>query len=86
MITEIWGITPDAMVFLKNISPNPLNASIPSSILAPPESFMLMNGAPIFIAISITFVIFFACISPREPPITVKSCDETYTRRPFTVP
>lgn len=41
--------------------------------LAPPESFKPITGAPTRIAISCTLHIFFACVSLKEPPKTVKS-------------
>ena len=40
---------------------------------APPESLMPMTGAPILRAISCIWAILWACISPRDPPSTVKS-------------
>jgi len=57
-----------------------------SWIRAPPESWMPTMGQPAFRAISCTFTIFWACISPSEPPITVKSWEKAYTVRPSTVP
>jgi hypothetical protein len=45
-----------------------------------------MNGAPVDIARSWTLQIFWAWISPSDPPNTVKSCDATNTLRPSTVP
>jgi len=35
---------------------------------------------------SMTFQIFFACISPSVPPAEVKSCEAANTVRPFTLP
>ena len=43
-------------------------------------------GQPKRMAMSMTFTIFSAKASPREPPNTVKSCENTNTRRPSTVP
>ena len=45
-----------------------------------------MIGHPVFVAISITLQIFWACASPRAPPNTVKSCAKTYTVLPLIVP
>src|SRR5438128_2646591 len=45
-----------------------------------------MTGAPTFIAVSMILTILFACISPRLPPKTVKSCEKTKTVRPSIVP
>ena len=53
---------------------------------APPESLSPTIGAPAFIARSITLQIFRACASASEPPNTVKSCANTKTVRPWTVP
>src|ERR1043166_9229355 len=36
---------------------------------APPESFRPMIGAPFFIARSMIFTIFAACVSVSEPPL-----------------
>src|SRR2546427_12631638 len=58
----------------------------PSWIRAPPLSFRPINGAPTFIAVSMILTILFACISPRLPPKTVKSCENTKTVRPSIVP
>src|SRR2546426_7419569 len=58
----------------------------PSGIRAPPLSFRPMTGAPTFIAVSMILTILFACISPRLPPKTVKSCEKTKTVRPSIVP
>ncbi len=83
---ENWGITPLAFTFLKKMFPYPERASTASWIRAPPESLMPMQGAPLVRARSSTLQIFFACISPSEPPITVKSWLNTYTIRPSMVP
>ena len=53
---------------------------------APPESLMPMTGQPILAARSITLHIFSLITSPSEPPKTVKSCENTHTRRPSIVP
>ena len=45
-----------------------------------------MTGHPVFVAISITLQIFWACASPKAPPKTVKSCAKMYTILPFIVP
>ena len=73
MMAEIWGITPEARVFCLNIFPNPARASVASWIRAPPESSMPTMGAPVFKAMAWTLAILLACISPRDPPSTVKS-------------
>jgi hypothetical protein len=74
MIAEICGTTPDASVLRRNMSAYPPSESTPSWMRAPPESFNPTMGAPIFIAWSMTFTIFAALVSEREPPNTVKSC------------
>ena len=68
------------------ISPNPANALMPSWIRAPPESLRPMQGAPVFIARSITLHIFSAIVIERLPPLTVKSCAKMKTKRPLIVP
>ena len=73
-------------MFLWKISPKPASAQIPSWIRAPPESFSPMQGAPFFIAISMTLQIFWAMVSESEPPDTVKSWANTYTSLPSMVP
>ena len=47
---------------------------------------MPMTGQPIFAARSMTLQIFSDMTSPSEPPKTLKSCENTQTRRPSTVP
>ena len=47
---------------------------------------MPTTGQPIFMARSISLTIFSPKTSPREPPKTVKSCANTQTCRPSTVP
>ena len=46
---------------------------MPSWMRAPPESFRATKGLRASTAMSITFQIFRACISPRLPPALVKS-------------
>ena len=53
---------------------------------APPESLIWMKGAPFFKARDCTSAIRSACISPREPPSTVKSWENRNTCRPPTLP
>src|SRR5918994_1143586 len=53
---------------------------------APPESLMPTIGQPVFRAKSMTLTIFSPKTSPRLPPKTVKSCANTATWRPSTVP
>ena len=43
-------------------------------------------GAPVFMARSMTLQIFWALVSLRLPPKTVKSCANTKTSRPSTLP
>ena len=45
-----------------------------------------MTGQPYLTAMSITLQIFSAKTSESEPPKTVKSCENTKTLRPKTVP
>ena len=73
MMIEICGITPEASVFLRKMSAYPPRLSTPSWILAPPESFIPISGAPAFMAISCTLQIFRATAAPSDPPSTVKS-------------
>ena len=53
---------------------------------APPESFRPITGAPLRIARSMILQIFSAFVSESDPPNTVKSCANTYTRRPSMRP
>jgi hypothetical protein len=53
---------------------------------APPESFSPISGTPMRTARSMTFTIFSAKTSPRDPPSTVKSWLNTQTGRPSIVP
>ena len=86
MITEICGTTPDASTLRWKTSAYPASEATPSWIRAPPESLRPITGAPSSTARSITLQIFSACASESAPPKTVKSCEKTKTRRPFTVP
>ena len=62
MITEICGITPEEIVLLWKILPNPERAATPSSTLAPPESCSPTIGAPIFSAMFLHFDDLFCVI------------------------
>ena len=53
---------------------------------APAPSLSPTTGAPTLRARSISLWIFSAKTSPRAPPKTVKSCENTNTLRPSTVP
>ena len=86
MMTEICGTTPDASTLRWKTSAYPASEATPSWIRAPPESLRPITGAPSSTARSITLQIFSACASESAPPKTVKSCEKTKTRRPFTVP
>ena len=86
MISEICGITPEAWTLRKKISPYRPSETTPSWMRAPPESLMPTTGQPVFIARSMTLTIFSPKTSPRLPPKTVKSCANTQTWRPSTVP
>ena len=86
MISEICGMTPDASTLRWNTSAYPPSDATPSWMRAPPESLSPITGAPAFIAWSITLQIFSACASDSEPPNTVKSCENTNTRRPLIMP
>src|SRR5256886_2805697 len=85
-IALIWGTTPEARVFRRKMSAYPPKEATPSWIRAPPESLSPITGAPFLRARSITLQIFSACASESEPPNTVKSCENTYTRRPSIRP
>ena len=74
MTIEICGMTPDAAVFCRKISPYLPSATTPSWIRAPPESRMPMIGTPVFSACAMTFRIFSPATSPSEPPKIEKSC------------
>lgn len=73
-------------MFRRKISPYMPRALTPSWIRAPPESLIPMTGQPVFSAKSITLMIFWPNTSPNAPPKTVKSCENTATGRPSTVP
>jgi hypothetical protein len=73
MMIEIWGMTPDAAVLRRKISPYLPSATTPSWMRAPPESRMPMMGTPVFSARSMTLMIFSPATSPRDPPKMVKS-------------
>ena len=79
-------MTPDARTLRMKISPYSPSETTPSWIRAPPESLMPMTGQPIFNARSMTLTIFSPNTSPSDPPKTVKSCANTHTCRPSTVP
>ena len=59
---------------------------MPSCTRAPPESLMKTNGVPDLSADSIISTTFLECISPAEPPATVKSWLAMWTGRPSTAP
>ncbi len=86
MISEICGITPDAWTLRLKISAYRPRETTPSWMRAPPESLMPMTGQPVFRAWSMTLTIFSPNTSPSDPPNTVKSCANTATGRPSTVP
>ena len=86
MIRLIWGITPEACTLRRKISPYRPRETTPSWMRAPAPSLMPMMGQPVFMARSITLVIFSPYTSPSEPPKTVKSWENTHTWRPSTVP
>ena len=46
MMSETWGITPEASTLRWNTSAYPPSEATPSWIRAPPESFRPMTGAP----------------------------------------
>ena len=85
-IPEICGMTPEARMLRWNISAYPASALMPSWIRAPPESFSPITGATHFHGHIHNFAYFCAMVSDREPPNTVKSCANIYTRRPSIVP
>ena len=79
-------MTPDAWTLRRKISPYSPSETTPSWMRAPPESLSPTTGHATFIAKSMTLVIFSPKTSPSEPPNTVKSCANTATVRPSTVP
>ena len=84
--SDSCGITPDAWTFRQKISAYPPSETTPSWMRAPPESLIPTSGHPNRTARSITLQIFSANASPSDPPKTVKSCENTKTRRPCTRP
>ena len=86
MTSESCGTTPEARTLRRKISPYRPSETTPSWIRAPPESLMPTSGQPILSAMSMTLTIFSPNTSPRLPPKTVKSCANTQTCRPSTVP
>src|SRR5215217_5372071 len=86
MIRLICGITPELRTLRTNTSPYAPSETTPSWIRAPPESLIPITGQPILAARSMILHIFSAITSPSEPPNTVKSCENTHTRRPSVVP
>jgi hypothetical protein len=74
MMIEICGITPDAAVLRRKISPYLPSATTPSWMRAPPESRMPMIGMPPRRANSMILMILSPATSPSEPPKVVKSC------------
>jgi hypothetical protein len=86
MMSEICGITPEARMLRRKISPYRPSETTPSWMRAPAPSLIPMIGQPLRTARSITLQIFCPYTSPSEPPATVKSCENTHTWRPSTVP
>ena len=60
MMAEIWGTTPEAIVFFKKISEYPPSETTPSWMRAPPESLRPITGAPVFMAMSMILQILAA--------------------------
>ncbi len=58
MINEICGMTPEAWVLRRKISPYSPRLTTPSWIRAPPPSFRPMIGQPVFSAKSMILTIF----------------------------
>ncbi len=73
MMIEICGMTPEAAVFKRKISPYLPSATTPSWMRAPPESSMPMIGMPLRSASSMTLMILSPATSPSEPPKVEKS-------------
>ncbi len=69
----IWGITPEAAVFRKNMPATPRDAKNPSCSRPPPESFSATSGALTLRASSMMRQIFSPWMVPTEPPSTVTS-------------
>src|SRR5947208_17027700 len=80
------GITPLHCTLRQKISAYPASDTTPSWIRAPPAALIPTTGQPTFTAMSITLQIFSANTSLSEPPKTVKSCENTHTGLPKTVP
>ena len=85
MMTEIWGMTPDALVLRSKIRPYPSREAIPSWMRAPPESLRPITGVPVSRAMS-TLADLVGDDLLRLPPKTVKSSAKTKTGRPSMVP
>ena len=79
MIRLIWGMTPDACTLRRKISPYRPSETTPSWMRAPAPSLMPMIGQPVFMARSMTLVIFSPYTWPSEPPKIVKSWLNTHT-------
>ena len=73
MINEICGITPEAWVLRRKISPYRPRETTPSWIRAPPPSLIPINGQPVLRAKSMILTIFSPYTWPRLPPNTVTS-------------
>ena len=58
MINEICGMTPEAWVLRRKISPYRPSETTPSWIRAPPPSFSPISGQPVFNAKSMILTIF----------------------------
>ena len=58
MMRLIWGITPDARVLRRKISPYNPSETTPSWIRAPPPSLIPIRGQPVLMAKSMIFTIF----------------------------
>ncbi len=85
-ISEICGITPEAITLRTNTSPYAARLRTPSWMRAPPESLRPISGMPLCSARSWIRQILCDWTSENEPPSTVKSCANTATRRPLTLP
>jgi hypothetical protein len=72
-MTEICGITPEAIVMAANIRPTPSIDSTPSASRAPPECHNPMTGQSSRTAASMASTMWRAPAAPREPPIRVAS-------------
>jgi hypothetical protein len=73
MMIEICGITPEAAVLRRKISPYlPSDDALLDA--APPESRMPMIGMPPRRANSMILMILSPATSPSDPPNVVKSC------------